>query len=39
MGLFMRIKMDLALNNQQCLICHKTKPNLTKRVNEQRKNI
>ena len=22
--------MDLALNNQQCLICYKTKPNQTK---------
>ena len=25
------IKMDLALNNLQWLICHKTKPNPTKR--------
>ena len=28
--LFMSIKMDLALNNLQWLICHKTKPNQTK---------
>ena len=25
--LFMCIKMDLALNNLQCLLCDKTKPN------------
>ena len=28
--LFINIKMDLALNNQQCLVCHKTRPNQTK---------
>ena len=28
--LFIWIKMDLALNNLQCLICHKTKPNQTR---------
>ena len=27
---FIDIKMDLALNNLQWLMCHKTKPNLTK---------
>ena len=27
--LFIRIKMDLALNNQQWLMCHKIEPNLT----------
>ena len=26
--------MDLALNNQQWLMCHKTKPNQTKSINE-----
>ena len=26
------MKMDLALNNQQWLICHKTKPKLTKNI-------
>ena len=30
MELFIFIKMDLALNNLQWLICHKTKPNQTK---------
>ena len=31
MDLFICIKMDLALNNLQWLMCHKTKPNQTKR--------
>ena len=30
--LFICIKMDLALNNPQWLICHKTKPNQTKTI-------
>ena len=33
MELIIYIKMDLALNNLQRLICHKTKPNQTNQSN------
>ena len=32
MELFVCIKLDLALNNLQWLICHKTKPNQTNQI-------